>query len=169
MNKCIFLDRDGVINVDHVDYTYRLDHFVIIDGVIEALKKFKEAGYLLVVITNQSGISKGIYKYEDMVLCHDELQKQCGNLIDAFYHSPYHEKFTASLTRKPGSLMFEKAIAKFDIDISKSWMIGDKERDLVPARKLGIKTIHLTEHNEGVKADAVVKDLPEAYKVVIAK
>jgi D-glycero-D-manno-heptose 1,7-bisphosphate phosphatase len=87
MNKCIFLDRDGVINVDHVDYTYRLDHFVIIDGVIEALKKFKKAGYLLVVITNQSGIAKGIYKYEDMVLFLPESQalscskKQLLNLI----------------------------------------------------------------------------------------
>jgi D-glycero-D-manno-heptose 1,7-bisphosphate phosphatase len=168
MNKCVFLDRDGVINVDHVDYTYRLDHFFIIDGVADALRKFKDAGYLLVIITNQSGISKGIYTYADVVRCHHYLQEQCNYPIDGFYHSPYHEKYTNSLSRKPGSLMFEKAIAKFGIDISQSWMIGDKERDLIPARKLGLKTILISDKEEGVKCEARVADLSEAMKRVLS-
>ena len=168
MNKCIFLDRDGVINVDHVDYTYRLDHFFIIDGVIDTLKKFKEAGYLLIIITNQSGISKGIYTYADVVRCHHYLQEQCGYLIDGFYYSPYHEKYTNSLSRKPGSLMFEKAIAKFDIDISQSWMIGDKERDLIPACKLRLKTILISEKEEGVKCEARVENLEEAANKILS-
>jgi D-glycero-D-manno-heptose 1,7-bisphosphate phosphatase len=167
MDKCIFLDRDGVINVDHVDYTYRLDHFFIIDGVIDALKKFKDAGYLLVIITNQSGISKGIYTYADVVRCHHYFQEQCGYLIDGFYYSPYHEKYTNSLSRKPGSLMFEKAIARFDIDISRSWMIGDKERDLIPACKLGLKTILISDKEEGVKCEKRVESLLEAVRVVV--
>jgi D-glycero-D-manno-heptose 1,7-bisphosphate phosphatase len=167
MNKCIFLDRDGVINIDHVDYTYRLDHFFIIDGVVEALEKFKEAGYLLVIITNQSGISKGIYSYADVVRCHHYFQEQCGYLIDGFYYSPYHEKYTNSLSRKPGSLMFEKAIARFDVDLSQSWMIGDKERDLIPARKLGLKCIHICDKDEGVKCEARVRDLKEAADLIV--
>jgi D-glycero-D-manno-heptose 1,7-bisphosphate phosphatase len=167
MNKCVFLDRDGVINVDHVDYTYRLDHFFIIDGVVEGLKKLKEAGYLLVIITNQSGISKGIYTYADVVRCHHYFQEQCDYLIDGFYYSPYHEKFTNSLSRKPGSLMFEKAIARFNIDISQSWMIGDKERDLIPARKLGLKCVHICHQDEGVECEARVKDLPEAAERIL--
>jgi D-glycero-D-manno-heptose 1,7-bisphosphate phosphatase len=167
MNKCVFLDRDGVINIDHVDYTYRLDHFFIINGVTEALKKFKEAGYLLIIITNQSGISKGIYSYADVVRCHHFLQEQTGYLIDGFYYSPYHEKFTNSLSRKPGSLLFEKAIAKFDIDISQSWMIGDKERDLIPAQKIGLKTILISDKEEGVKCVKRVGSLLEAAEEIL--
>ncbi|MFM7020294.1 MAG: HAD-IIIA family hydrolase, partial [Aquirufa sp.] len=67
-NKCIFLDRDGVLNVDRVDYVYRMEEFIIPPGVGEALRSLKDAGYLLIVITNQSGIAKGIYKREDVYL-----------------------------------------------------------------------------------------------------
>ena len=139
MNKCIFLDRDGVINRDNPDYIYKVEEFEILPGVIEGLRKLKEHGFLLIVITNQSGIRKGIYSTEDMQACHDYFQKVSNNLIDKFYYSPYHPFYTESLTRKPESLMFEKAIAKYNVDVSKSWMLGDKERDLVPADKLGIK------------------------------
>lgn len=167
MNKCVFLDRDGVINVDKVDYTYKLEDFRIIPGVIEGLKKLKEQGYLLVVITNQSGIAKGIYGHEDVAICHDHFQKVSGNLIDAWYYCPYHPVESESLTRKPESLLFEKAIAKFDVDISKSFMVGDKERDLIPAKKLGIKTI-LVGHEETkpVESDFRTEDLLEAAGVI---
>jgi D-glycero-D-manno-heptose 1,7-bisphosphate phosphatase len=166
MNKCIFLDRDGVINKDYVDYTYTVEKFEILPNVIEGLKQFKKDGYLLIVITNQSGIDKGIYGHEDVKLVHDYFQKQSGNLIDAFYYSPYHSTITESLTRKPGSLLFEKAIAKFNIDPQQSWMVGDRARDLDPARKLGLKTLHLCDQNEGVNCDGVVNDLMEAYKFI---
>jgi D-glycero-D-manno-heptose 1,7-bisphosphate phosphatase len=146
MNKCIFLDRDGVINKDNPDYIYKVDEFEILPGVIEGLKKLKEEGYLLIVITNQSGITKGIYTTEDMVACHDYFQEVSGQLIDKFYYSPYHPFYTESLTRKPGTLMFEKALAKYSIDPSQSWMLGDKERDLEPAQKLGIKGILLSSY-----------------------
>jgi D-glycero-D-manno-heptose 1,7-bisphosphate phosphatase len=169
MNRCIFLDRDGVINVDHVDYSYNSENFFLIDGVIDALKKLKDAGYLLVIITNQSGISKGIYTYADVVRCHHYLQEQCDYQIDGFYYSPYSEKYTNSLSRKPGSLMFEKAIAKFDIDVSQSWMIGDKERDLIPAYKLSLKTILISDKEEGVKCEKRVGSLSEAAAEILGK
>jgi D-glycero-D-manno-heptose 1,7-bisphosphate phosphatase len=168
MNKCIFLDRDGVINVDHVDYSYNSENFILIEGVIDALRKLKEAGYLLIIITNQSGISKGIYTYADVVRCHHYLQEKCDYLIDGFYYSPYNEKYSQSLSRKPGSLMFEKAIAKFDIDISQSWMIGDKARDLVPSDKLGIKGILISDKDEGVKCVKRVESLQEAAAQVLS-
>jgi D-glycero-D-manno-heptose 1,7-bisphosphate phosphatase len=168
MNKCVFLDRDGVINVDCVDYTYKVEEFVIIEGVHEALRKLKDAGYLLIVITNQSGIAKGIYDHTDVHLCHDYLQRETGHLIDEFYYSPYHEKHTASLTRKPGTLMFERAVAKYNINLAESWMIGDKERDLVPAKKLGLKTILLPEGDYSTPlADFVKKDLLEAGNFIL--
>lgn len=168
MNKCVFLDRDGVINIDCVDYTYKVEDFKIIDGVREALKILKENGFLLIVITNQSGIIKGIYSHEDVKKCHRYLQDETNHRIDAFYYSPYHEKYTASLSRKPGTLMFERAIAKFDIDPASSWMIGDKERDLQPARQLGIKTILLPEDGKpSPSADFIYKNLLKATKGII--
>lgn len=75
MNKAILLDRDGVINKDKVDYVYKLDEFIVLPGVIEALKGFKEMGYKIIVITNQSGIAKGIFSIEDVNICHEHFQK----------------------------------------------------------------------------------------------
>jgi D-glycero-D-manno-heptose 1,7-bisphosphate phosphatase len=173
MNKCIFLDRDGVLNKDKVDYVYDLkDHFIL-DGVTEALRKLKEAGYLLIIITNQSGIAKGIYERKHVIDCYQELQKECGNVIDDIYFSPYHPSYDSEcLSRKPGSLMFEKAIAKYNIDKSVSWMAGDKERDLVPAKKLGIKTIYIPEHlsdADNVSADIKAGSLFEACNILLAR
>ena len=166
-NKCVFLDRDGVLNKDFVDYAYSLDKFHIIEGVAEALRILKQKGYLLVVITNQSGIAKGIYTREDMQLCHDYLQQETGHLIDHIYYSPHHPNFSESLTRKPGSLMFEKAIAKFDVDVSQSWMVGDKLRDMQPAIKMGLKTIQVDGHDDKI-ADHVAADLILAAKYIIS-
>lgn len=165
-SKCIFLDRDGVLNKDFVDYAYSLDKFIILDGVKEALRLLKDAGYLLVVITNQSGIAKGIYTREDMETCHRYLQDETGHLIDHIYFSPYHPDYSESLTRKPGSLMFEKAIAKFDVDVTQSWMIGDKKRDLIPAIKMGLKTIQVDGHNDEI-ADYVTDNLLSAANYIL--
>lgn len=172
-NKCIFLDRDGVINRDREDYVYRVEDFEILEGVIDALKTLKEAGFLLVIITNQSGIAKGIYTKEDVLQCYQYLQEQCGNLIDAHYFAPYHTVFDSeSLTRKPNSLMLEKAIAKFQIDVEKSWLVGDSERDIKAAKKLGVKAILVgdkeNKHTKSTSlADFQLKDLREASQKII--
>jgi len=147
MNKCIFLDRDGVINVDFVDYVYTIEKFEFMPGVKEAFQLFKEHGYLLIVITNQSGIIKGIYTENDVMNVHHHIQAETNNALDDIYYAPYHEKWTNSLTRKPGSLMIERAMAKYNIDPKNSWMIGDKKRDLVPAIKLGINAGLVAEDN----------------------
>ena len=161
-SPCIFLDRDGVINRDRVDYAYRLDNFVILPQVPEALCRLKNAGYLLVVVTNQSGIAKGIYTREQMQTCHDYMNQATGHVVDMIYYAPYHPSVSESLTRKPDSLMFEKAIAKFTIDTARSWMIGDKERDLIPARELGIRGILIDEGTPKTIAEATVASLWEA-------
>ncbi|MEQ8302439.1 MAG: HAD-IIIA family hydrolase [Cyclobacteriaceae bacterium] len=167
-NSCVFLDRDGVLNVDRPSYAYRIEHFNIIEGVPEALARLKKAGNLLIVVTNQSGISQGIYTQQEMETCHQFLQEKCLGLIDHFYFSPYHPKVTESLSRKPGSLLFEKAIAKFSIDTGRSWMIGDRGRDLVPAKKLGIKTIQIGNEVESEnRGDYEVRNLTEAAEVVL--
>jgi D-glycero-D-manno-heptose 1,7-bisphosphate phosphatase len=169
MNRCVFLDRDGVINKDNPKYTYRLSEFEILPGVVEAITKLKDAGFHLVVVTNQSGIAQGIYTEAEMKECHAYLQKECGHRIDYFYFCPHHPTVTASLARKPGTLMFEKAIARFDIDVTASWMVGDRGRDIIPARDLNIKTIqigHEIEHEN--RADYTVENLLEAAQLILS-
>ncbi|MFW5761038.1 MAG: D-glycero-alpha-D-manno-heptose-1,7-bisphosphate 7-phosphatase [Cyclobacteriaceae bacterium] len=165
-NKCVFLDRDGVINHELGDYAYRLDHFKIIDGVIEALQKLKENGYLLIIVTNQAGIAKNLYTEQDVRRCHQYLQNSCSHLIDDLYFSPHHPTVTESLLRKPDSLMFEKAIAKYKIDPFTSWMIGDTERDILPAKKLHLKTIGIGKA-ANAKPDFVAENLLEAADIII--
>ncbi|HWZ22758.1 MAG TPA: HAD-IIIA family hydrolase [Cytophagaceae bacterium] len=167
MNKCVFLDRDGVLNVDNVNYIWTVEAFKIMPGVPEALQLLKDKGYYLVIITNQSGIAKGIYKDEDVMNCHRYLQEETGHLIDEIYYSPYHHSKTDSLATKPGTLNFEKGIAKFNIDPGKSFMIGDTERDLIPAKKMGLKTFLIPHRTpESTFADSKVDSLLEACNYI---
>ena len=101
--------------------------------------------------------------------CHNYFQKTCGNRIDHFYFCPYHPSVTASITRKPGSLMFEKATAKYGIDLSQSWMVGDRGRDIIPARTLGIRTIQIGNEIEPENmADHRVENLLEAARLILS-
>ncbi|MEO1654269.1 MAG: HAD-IIIA family hydrolase [Bacteroidota bacterium] len=146
--KAVFLDRDGVINQDNVNYTFRISEFIILDRVIESLFMLKDAGYLLIIVTNQSGIAKGIYTREDVWRCFHHIQEQTGHLIDEHYFAPHHPDFnTESLTRKPDSLMIEKGIAKFKVDTSQSWMVGDSKRDMIAAQKQDLSCIMLPQQS----------------------
>ncbi|MBK6263667.1 HAD-IIIA family hydrolase [Marivirga sp. S37H4] len=161
LKPCIFLDRDGVINEERGEYTYRLEDFRILPKVKEAFELLKDAGYLLVVITNQAGIAKGVYGANDVIQCHQYLQERTGHLIDGLYYAPQHPTVTESLLRKPDSLMLEKAIVKFGIDPSQSWMVGDSERDLIAAGKVGVKGILITDQL-GQRSDFEAENLYEA-------
>lgn len=165
-NKAVFLDRDGVLNVDRPDYVYEPAQFKLIPGVPEGLKSLKNAGYKLIVITNQSGIAKKIYDHGHVKDIHNLLQQECENLIDAFYYAPWHPNISESLTRKPGTLLFERAIAKYKINPLESWMIGDRNRDLEPAKKMGMHTILIGEELTE-SADMVVENLREASEKII--
>lgn len=143
MNKCIFLDRDGVINKEK-GYVVRLEDFVFTDNIFSSLEKLQKAGFMFVVITNQSGIAKGLYRHEDVEVIHNYLlktMKENGISIAEIYYCPHHPDVEPCICRKPDSGMIEKAIARFNIDVTKSWFIGDKERDMQAAEKAGIKAI----------------------------
>ena len=90
------------------------------------------------MITNQGGINKGIYTKEDVFRCHQKLQDVCGEIIDDIFYSPYHDNFTKSISRKPDSLMIERAIYKWKVDVKNSWMIGDSDRDIECGIKVGL-------------------------------
>lgn len=143
-NKAIFLDRDGVINHDPGDYTMSVDEFHILPTVLEALKKLNDHGYLLILITNQGGIAKGLYTHGDVAEIHASFLASCRQAevkITDIYYSPHHESTGKSLSRKPGSLMVERALARYDIDPKTSYMIGDKQRDLEAAAGAGVKGV----------------------------
>ena len=163
------MDRDGVINRDRVNYAYRLPDFAVLPRVPGALRRLKAAGYLLVVVTNQSGIAKGIYTREQMQTCHDFMRMVTGHVIDDIYYAPYHPSVSESLTRKPDSLMFERAVAKFNVNPARSWMVGDKERDLIPARKLGIPGILIDETRPKTDARTTVRSLWDAADWILKK
>lgn len=149
LNKAVFLDRDGVLNVERGEYTYRLEDFEVAPGVPEALQLLKAAGYLLIVITNQAGVVKGLYTKEDVLACHQKLQAATGNLLDDIYLAPGHPTFSESLRRKPDSLMLEKAMAKYMIDPAQSWFVGDHLRDMQAGQKCGVRTILVGEWPAG--------------------
>ncbi|MBL7885042.1 MAG: HAD family hydrolase [Bacteroidia bacterium] len=152
MNKAIFLDRDGVINVER-GYTYQLKDFVILPDLIETLQLFLSKGYLLIVVSNQSGIAKGLYKQEDVEVLHtylvSELKKNNIQLSEIYY-CVHHPDVSKCICRKPDSLFVEKGLARFNINPAKSYFIGDKERDVEAAEKAGVKGI-LIEANTSLK------------------
>ncbi len=152
MNKAIFLDRDGVINFER-GYTHRLEDFVILPDLIEVLQILKQKGYLLIVISNQSGIAKGLYLQSETEILHaylkDELRKN-NIVLDEIYYCIHHPDVSKCICRKPDSLFVEKALARFNIDPSKSYFIGDKERDTESGEKAGVKGI-LIESNISLK------------------
>lgn len=143
-NKAVFLDRDGVINRDNVYYTYRLEDFIVNEGIFEALKDFTQKGFTLFVITNQSGIAKGLYGHKEVEIIHQHFSQLCSphNIeIKEYFYCPHHPDTGNCICRKPDSQLIEKAIALHDIDPSQSWFIGDRERDIQCGAKEGIKGI----------------------------
>lgn len=148
--KAIFLDRDGIINREGGDYTWLLEDFRFNDGLIPALLKFQQAGYILIVISNQGGIAKGIYTKADADYLHLHMQRVLSNQgihLSEVYYCPHHQDTGKCLCRKPESILIEKAIARFHIDPSHSWFIGDADRDTEAATRAGVPAIKLASNS----------------------
>lgn len=142
MRKVVFFDRDGVINDNGDYYVYRWDDFRINSGVVEGMRLLRDNGYDFVIISNQSGISKNVYSINDVELLHRQLDQfftSQGLKVLEYYYCTHHPDVTNCLCRKPLPLLFEKAIARFKIDVRQSWMIGDQPRDIEAAEKCGIR------------------------------
>ena len=148
MKKAIFLDRDGTINVEK-DYIYKSEDLVFEEGTIEALKILKNLGYILIVVSNQSGIARGYFTEEDLNIFNNnmnEILKKNGVEITEFYCCPHHpdgigEYKKVCECRKPNNKMIEDAIKKYNIDREKSYMIGDKTSDIGAGIKSNLKTV----------------------------
>ncbi len=145
----LFLDRDGVLNRERGEHTWRMSDFEVLPDVPAALRQAHAAGLLLVVITNQSGIGLGLYGHQDVEEVHGYLRSMLSQYGIAFadiLYCPHHPSKGRCLCRKPGSLLLERAIARHDIDVTRSFMVGDRERDVEAAKGAGVQGI-LVQHN----------------------
>ena len=165
MNKAIFLDRDGTINVEK-HYLYKIEEFEFLPGVVEALKKFQNAGYLLIIITNQSGIGRGYYTENDFKKLNDWMVatlKEQGVTINAVYYCPHLPDAKVKTyrkdceCRKPKLGMFLQAVDIFNLDLSQCYAVGDKMRDCAICEDTGCKG-YLIGSNEKQQIIDAVKD-----------
>jgi len=142
----LFLDRDGTLIVD-TDFVRDPADVVLLPGAAEAVARANAAGWLVVVITNQSGIARGIMSEGDYQLVARELERQLsasGARLDLQLHCPHLPAISGPCEcRKPGLKLYREAIARLGIDPAESWFIGDRLRDLVPARALGGRALHV--------------------------
>lgn len=136
--KAVFLDRDGTL-IEEVNFLSSVDELRLFPYTFEAVKLLKDAGFLVIVVTNQSGIGRGIYDEAAMNAIHDEMQIQLEGMVDAFYFCP-HLPCDGCSCRKPSLGMLESAVKDFSIDLSNSWMIGDKKIDVETGVKAGSRT-----------------------------
>ncbi|UKJ06303.1 D-glycero-alpha-D-manno-heptose-1,7-bisphosphate 7-phosphatase [Solitalea lacus] len=145
MNKAVFLDRDGVLNKELGDYVCTLNDFQVLEHNFEPLKVLRDRGFLLIVVTNQGGLAKGWYTEATLQSMHTELRRiyaEHGIEFAEIYYCNHHPEYTGScFCRKPGSLLLEKAIARFNIDKTKSYFIGDRERDVIAGENAGVTGI----------------------------
>ena len=173
-NKAVFLDRDGTINVDKPDI-YRVEGFELIPKAAQALKRLK--GYKIIVITNQGKIGRGICTEKDVEKLNDymrRLLKKQGVVIDGIYYCPHHPDEGCDC-RKPNTKLIKKAAEDFKIDLTKSFMVGDKTSDIKLGQNVGCRTILVKTGSAGkdgrheVKPDYIAEDLDEAVKWIVAQ
>lgn len=179
----VFLDRDGTINIDK-DYLYKVEDFEFVTGAPEAIRALKDSGYLVIVVTNQSGIARGYYNLNDVSALHEYVQKelrQYKTSIDAFYVCPHHpEKGQGEFRvecdcRKGAPGMLLQAAKEYDVDLSKSFMIGDKMADVEAGENAGCHPIMVltgygSMESKKIRNDrvALCADLSEAVKLILS-
>lgn len=165
MKKALFLDRDGVVNVEK-NYLHKIDDFEPVEGIFDLCRRYQEKGYLIIIVTNQSGIARGYYTEEDFfrlsAWMHEHFAEQ-GITIERIYHCPHHESVSGACEcRKPEPGMFLQAQREYELDMSQSLMIGDNERDIEASLKAGVgENILLSEDAEESKADRIIRSLKE--------
>jgi D-glycero-D-manno-heptose 1,7-bisphosphate phosphatase len=182
MQRAVFLDRDGTINIER-DYLFRCGDFAFIAGVPAAIKQLNTAGFLVIVVTNQSGVARGYYSEADVDNLHNYIQQQLsliGAHVDAFYYCPHHPDKGIGAYRKvcscrkgePGMLL--TAAAEHSIDLASSFIVGDKLADVQAGLAAGCKPVLVLtgygaeEQNKVPAPTTVCADLPAAVRLICA-
>lgn len=166
--KAFFLDRDGVINVDH-GYVSKVEDFDFMDGIFPVMRSLAQKGYLLIVVTNQAGIGRGYYTDEDFRILTDWMLNQFaaeGIEIAGVYRCPHHPDENCAC-RKPAPGMFLEAIREHQLDPAECWMLGDKSSDLQAAKAAGIRNRVLIGPAESAHSTHVISNLSELLELPI--
>ncbi len=162
----VFIDRDGTL-IEERDYLADPGDLALVPGSVDALLALREAGYALVVVTNQSGIARGLYREEDyrrVARRLDEALEEAGAPVDATYYCIHHPDFTGPCScRKPGTGLHRRARRDLDLDLARSWYVGDKITDVLPAVELGgrgilVRTGYGREEEGAVPHGVLVRD-----------
>jgi D-glycero-D-manno-heptose 1,7-bisphosphate phosphatase len=184
-HKAVFLDRDGTINVEK-NYLYKIEDFVWLDGAIEAIRLLNEHGFKTVVVTNQAGIARGFYSPNDVHILHDYIQRELRKHkaeIDAFFYCPHHpegvvEEFRRSCDcRKPNTGMIVQARERLNIDLNRSYLIGDHWSDVGLGQNANIRTIVVKTgygmnaadriREEKIHVECITENLLEAVRYIL--
>jgi len=176
--RAVFLDRDGTL-IQEREYLADPEGVVLLPGVVEALGLLRRAELALVVVTNQSGIARGLYTLKDYEAVAGRLEEKLageGLRLDATYFCPHHPDFTGPCDcRKPGLGMYLRAAAELDLELSRSFFVGDRQKDLAPAVSLGgsgflVRTGYGREEEGGLEpGHRVVDSLLEAARLIVAE
>ena len=168
--KTIFLDRDGVINKD-IGYLYDIKKFEFIDGIFESCLHYLNLDFEIIIVSNQSGIARGFYSLEDYQILTNWMTNEFKNngikILDAL-HCPHGPESNCNC-RKPLPGMFLESQMKYDIDMSLSWIIGDKETDIIGAKAAGIsQSILVSNTNKNVNSDAlhVINSISDSIPII---
>lgn len=161
--RAVFLDRDGVINVDH-GYVHKVDQLEFIAGTFEALLQLQDMGFALIIVTNQSGVARGFYKESDVRLFHqamDQCLRDKGVQILSWYYCPHHTEATIEeyriqcSCRKPSPGMIQSALKDFpNINPQNSYMVGDRKSDIECGLAMGLNTIQILSQKYPMHPDA---------------
>ncbi|MCF6310152.1 MAG: D-glycero-beta-D-manno-heptose 1,7-bisphosphate 7-phosphatase [Sulfurimonas sp.] len=169
MNKALFLDRDGVVNIEK-DYLYKIDDFEFIDGIFSLCTHYQNLEYIIVIVTNQSGIAREYYTEHDLTVLTSWMTKEFEKYaieIKKVYYCPHHPDISGECScRKPNPGMFLEAAKEFNIDLKKSIIIGDKERDIEAGLNAGLLETYLfdsTSTCKESKAKKIVSKLEDIY------
>ena len=171
--RALFLDRDGVINVDH-GYVHRPDQFTFIEGIFDLCRQARDQGYLIVVVTNQAGIGRGYYSeqaFHELTAWMKQRFSDEGIAIAGVYFCPHHaehgigEYKRACERRKPNPGMLLDAARDHGIDLGASILIGDKESDIEAGRRAGLDCVVLLGKSNTTQADAVIGHLSQAAEL----
>ena len=170
LSPAVFIDRDGTIMED-TDYCSHPKDVRILPGVIEALRRLKSLGFKIIIITNQSGIGRGLFTLDQYRAVESEVLQQLGDgLVDATYYCP-DAPGQDSKFRKPAPGMVLKATQDHQIDLSRSFLIGDKEVDVECAHNAGVRAIRVRTEIQrdmtGSNADWVADDVPAAVRIIL--
>lgn len=182
--RAVFLDRDGTLNVE-VNYLHRIEDLVLVPGATEAIRTLNQAGYLVLVVTNQAGIARGYYDETALHRLHDHLAEvlaASGARLDGIYFCPHHPDFGNPCDcRKPAPGMLLRAAAEHNLDLQQCWLVGDSAGDIGAGRAAGCRTLLVrTGYGAQVEAlvsagdqasrpDAVVDDIGAAVRVILAE